>query len=44
VGFEEINVNEPYEPLGEPSYCRSKVEEVIDDLKGLLRKKWKCFR
>jgi acetoin utilization protein AcuC len=44
VGFEEINVNEPYEPPFEPSYCRGKVEEVIDDLKGLLRKKWKCFR
>ncbi|MGB9853710.1 MAG: histone deacetylase family protein [Candidatus Bathyarchaeales archaeon] len=43
VGLEEINVKEPYEKPVEPSYCRGKVEEVIDELKGLL-KKWKCFR
>lgn len=43
-GFEEINVKEPYEQPVEPSYCRDKVEEVIDELKGLLRKEWKCFR
>lgn len=44
VGLNEINVREPYDPPGEPPYCRMKVEEVINELKGLLRKKWKCFR
>ena len=44
VGLEEINVKEPYQQPVEPSYCRSKVDEVIDELKSLLRKKWKCFR
>ncbi|MEM2953352.1 MAG: histone deacetylase [Candidatus Bathyarchaeia archaeon] len=44
VGLNEINVKEPYAAPVEPPYCRRKVEDVINELKGLLRKKWKCFR
>jgi acetoin utilization protein AcuC len=44
VGLNEINAKEPYAPPVEPPYCRRQVEEVINELKGLLRKKWKCFR
>ncbi|MEM2937163.1 MAG: histone deacetylase [Candidatus Bathyarchaeia archaeon] len=44
VGLNHINVEEPYAPPAEPPYCREKVEEVIGELKNLLKKKWKCFR
>jgi acetoin utilization protein AcuC len=43
VGLERINVKEPYTPPVEPPYVRRKVENVIDELKGLLKKRWKCF-
>jgi acetoin utilization protein AcuC len=44
VGLERINVKEPYTPPVEPPFVRRKVESVIDELKGLLKKRWKCFR
>ena len=44
VGLEEINAKESYAAPIEPPFCRKKVEGVIDELKGLLKKRWKCFR
>ena len=44
VGLEEINVKDPYNPPEEPPFCRKKVENTINELKGLLKKKWMCFR
>ncbi|MDH7478298.1 MAG: histone deacetylase, partial [Candidatus Bathyarchaeota archaeon] len=44
VGLEEINIKDPYNPPGEPPYCRKKVEDTIGELKSLLKKKWNCFR
>ncbi|MDH5482104.1 MAG: histone deacetylase [Candidatus Bathyarchaeota archaeon] len=43
VGLEEINVSDPYVPPKEPLYCREKVEDILNELKSLLKKKWKCF-
>jgi acetoin utilization protein AcuC len=43
VGLNEIDVKDPYAPPEEPPYCRKTVENTIDELKGLLKKKWKCF-
>ncbi|MEM3696871.1 MAG: hypothetical protein QXQ94_05120 [Candidatus Bathyarchaeia archaeon] len=44
IGLEEINVKDPYNPPEEPPYCRKKVENMIGELKELLKKKWTCFR
>jgi acetoin utilization protein AcuC len=44
IGLEEINVKDPYNPPEEPLYCRKKVESTIEELKGLLKEKWNCFR
>jgi acetoin utilization protein AcuC len=44
VGLKEINVKDPYNPPEEPSSCRKKVEDTIDELRSLLKKKWMCFR
>jgi acetoin utilization protein AcuC len=44
VGLEEINVKDPYNPPEEPPFCRKKVENTIEELKSLLKKKWACFR
>ncbi|MGC8896289.1 MAG: histone deacetylase family protein [Candidatus Bathyarchaeia archaeon] len=44
IGLEEINVKDPYTPPEEPPFCRKKVESTIEELKGLLKKKWNCFR
>jgi len=44
VGLKEINVKDPYNPPEEPPFCRKKVENTIDELKSLLKKKWMCFR
>jgi acetoin utilization protein AcuC len=43
VGLEDINVKDPYNPPEEPPFCRKKVESTIEELKGLLKKKWTCF-
>lgn len=43
VGLSEIDVKDPYAPPEEPPYCRGKVESTLDELKGLLKKNWKCF-
>jgi len=44
VGFENIDVKDPYTPPVEPDFVRPKVEETIRELKRLLKKYWKCFR
>ncbi|MEM3580048.1 MAG: hypothetical protein QXQ64_02140, partial [Candidatus Bathyarchaeia archaeon] len=44
VGLEKINVKESHMLPVEPPFVRKKVEDTIDELKGLLKKKWKCFR
>jgi len=44
VGLKEINVKDPCNPPEEPPFCRKKVENTIDELKSLLKKKWMCFR
>jgi len=44
VGLKEINVKDPYNPPQEPPFCRKKVESTIEELRGLLKKKWACFR
>ncbi|MEM3162558.1 MAG: histone deacetylase [Candidatus Bathyarchaeia archaeon] len=44
VGLENIDIKEPYAPPIEPSYCIRKVEETINELKGLLKEKWSCFK
>jgi acetoin utilization protein AcuC len=44
VGLKEIKVKDPYNPPQEPPFCRKKVENTIDELKSLLKKKWACFR
>jgi len=44
VGLEEINVKDPCNPPEEPPFCRKKVDNTIDELKSLLKKKWMCFR
>ncbi|MEM2947735.1 MAG: histone deacetylase [Candidatus Bathyarchaeia archaeon] len=44
LGLEKMNVKEPYTPPIEPPFVKKKAESVIDELKGLLKKKWKCFR
>ena len=44
VGLEEINVKDSHNPPQEPPFCRKKVENTIDELKSLLKKKWACFR
>ncbi|MBS7616929.1 hypothetical protein KEJ45_07010 [Candidatus Bathyarchaeota archaeon] len=43
VGLEEFNMKEYSIPPVEPPFCRKKVEEVIGELKGLLRNYWRCF-
>jgi len=44
VGLEDINIKDPYNPPQEPPFCRKKVESTIEELRGLLKKKWMCFR
>jgi len=44
VGLKEISVVDPYTPPEEPPDCRKKVENTIDELKSLLKKKWTCFK
>jgi len=44
VGLEAMDVSEPYTPPVEPSSIRRRVEDVLTDLKRILRKYWKCFR
>ena len=45
IGLKEINAKDPYNPPQEPPpFCRKKVENTIDELKSLLKKKWACFR
>jgi len=43
VGLKDIRVKEPYNPPNEPSHCRKTVENTVEELKRLLREKWKCF-
>ncbi len=43
VGLETIDATDPYTPPVEPNFVRPKVEEVLTDLKKILKKYWKCF-
>jgi len=43
VGLERINVSDPYTPPVEPDYVHRKVEDVLRDLKRLLKPYWQCF-
>ena len=44
VGLKEFHVEDPYTPPEEPPQCYEKVENTINELKRLLKKKWVCFR
>ncbi|MCS7124469.1 MAG: histone deacetylase [Candidatus Bathyarchaeota archaeon] len=44
VGLQNFDLKEPYTPPVEPSFVRKKVENIIEELKGLLKEKWSCFR
>jgi acetoin utilization protein AcuC len=44
IGLEEFNVKEPYAPPVEPPFVRKRVESTIEELKGLLKERWACFR
>ncbi|MEM3536392.1 MAG: histone deacetylase [Candidatus Bathyarchaeia archaeon] len=44
IGLEKIDVKDPYDPPSEPASCMEKVKGTVDELKGLLKKKWACFR
>lgn len=43
LGLNEIKVEDPYTPPKEPPHCKRKVEDTINELKGLLRDRWGCF-
>jgi len=44
VGLDRIDVKDPYTPPVEPDYVRAKVDDMLKELKRLLKKYWKCFR
>jgi len=44
VGLETISVSDPYTPPVEPRLVRQKVENVLIDLKRILKRYWRCFR
>jgi acetoin utilization protein AcuC len=44
AGLDRINVKEPYEIPKEPEFCRRVVDETLNELKGLLKKYWNCFK
>jgi len=43
VGLEAIDITDPYKAPAEPSFVRPKVDEMLRNLKRILRKYWKCF-
>jgi acetoin utilization protein AcuC len=44
AGLDRIDVKEPYVVPKEPEYCRRVVDETLNELRGLLRKYWNCFK
>jgi acetoin utilization protein AcuC len=44
VGLESIDVKDPYSPPVEPERVLSKVKEIVEDLRRILKPYWKCFR
>jgi acetoin utilization protein AcuC len=44
VGLETIDVKDPYSPPVEPERVLSKVKEIAEDLRRILKPYWKCFR
>jgi acetoin utilization deacetylase AcuC-like enzyme len=44
VDLETINVTDPYPPPVEPKGVRSTVEDMLSELKQILRPYWKCFK
>ncbi|MBS7646649.1 hypothetical protein KEJ24_02260 [Candidatus Bathyarchaeota archaeon] len=44
VGLQSFDLKEFFAPPVEPPFIRKKVEEVIEELKSLLKEKWVCFR
>jgi acetoin utilization protein AcuC len=43
AGLEKVDITDPYTPPVEPKFIRLKVEDMLRDLKRILRKYWKCF-
>jgi len=41
--LEAVSVNEPYTPPIESPECRRIVQKTLQNLKGILRKHWRCF-
>ncbi|MGQ9460438.1 MAG: histone deacetylase family protein [Candidatus Bathyarchaeaceae archaeon] len=44
VGLEKIGVGDPYAPPVEPEGCRRTVGKTLIELKGNLKRYWRCFR
>lgn len=44
VGLETISVGDPATPPVEPKWVRPTVGNTLKELKGLLKKYWRCFR
>jgi acetoin utilization deacetylase AcuC-like enzyme len=44
VGLEKIDVDDPHVPPVEPELCRRVVRKTLAELKGILKKYWRCFR
>ncbi len=43
LGLENIDLKDPYTPPIEPPFCIKMAEDVVEELKKMLKKKWKCF-
>jgi len=44
IGLETINISDPYTPPVEPRGVRLEVENMLAELKQILRPYWKCFK
>jgi len=44
VGYESINVSDPYTPPVESDMARRTVKNTLANLKRILKKYWKCFK
>jgi len=44
IGLEDLDVEEPYPPPAESPWSRNKAMEMLQNLKRVLSKYWKCFR
>ncbi|MEM3551463.1 MAG: histone deacetylase, partial [Candidatus Bathyarchaeia archaeon] len=43
LGLEGIDLKDPYPPPLEPPFCMKMAIDVVEELKKMLKKKWKCF-